>query len=73
MSVPTDRHHRGVVPFAKFFSNRLIEIPHQCHLFQGSKVPLHELAEFLGEHRHCLAVSAHVGKRDPRDNATRAD
>jgi hypothetical protein len=33
MAVPPDRHHRGVVPVAKFFSNRLIEIPHQCNLF----------------------------------------
>jgi hypothetical protein len=35
---PPDRHHRGAVPVAKFFSSRLIEISHQCDLFQGAKI-----------------------------------
>jgi hypothetical protein len=63
--VPPDRHHRGVVPISKPFSNRLIEIPHQCNLFQVAKVPLHELAEFLADPGHRLPVAAHIGKRDP--------
>jgi hypothetical protein len=60
------------VPVSKFFSNRLIEIPHQFDLLQSAKVPLHELSELLAEHRHCLSVTAHIGKSDPRDDATRA-
>jgi hypothetical protein len=71
-AVPPDRHHRGVAPVPKFFSNRLIEFPHQCDLFQRAKVPVHELSELLAEHCHCLSVAAHIGKRDPRDAATRA-
>jgi hypothetical protein len=60
------------VPAAKFISNRLIKIPHQCDLFQVAKVALHELSEILAKHCHCLSMAAHVGKRDPRDDATRA-
>jgi hypothetical protein len=60
------------MPAAKFFSNRLIETPHQRDLFQVAKVPMHELSELLAEYRHCLSMSAHISKRDPRDNATRA-
>ena len=32
---PPDRPHRGVVPVAKLFSNRLIEIPHQVRSVPG--------------------------------------
>ena len=57
---------------AEFFSNRLIEFAHQCDLCQLTQVPLHELSKLLSERRHCLSMAAHVGKRDPRDDAARA-
>jgi hypothetical protein len=53
------------VPISKFFSNRMIEISHQCYLFQIAKVLMHEFSELLAEHRHFLSVSAHIGKRYP--------
>jgi hypothetical protein len=70
--MPPDRDHSCIVSAGKFFSNSLIEIPHQRDLFQVGKALLHELAELLAEHRHCLSMAAQIGKRDPRDYATRA-
>ena len=55
-AVPSDCDHRGVVPVSEFFSNGLIEILHQFDLFQGAKVPLHELSEL---HRGALPVQKH--------------
>jgi hypothetical protein len=60
------------VHVAEFFSNRLIEFSHQPDLCQLTQVPLHELSKLLAERRHCLSMAAHVGKRDPRDDAARA-
>src|SRR5918992_2508482 len=71
-AVPADRDHRGVVHVAEFLSNRLIEFPHQPDLCQLAQVPLHGLSKLLAERRHCLSMAAHVGKRDPRDDAARA-
>ena len=71
-TVPANSHHRGVVHVAEFFSNRLIEFSHQPDLWQLTQVPLHELSKFLTKRRHCLSMAAHVGKRDPRHDAARA-
>ena len=71
-AVPADRDHRGVVHVAELFSNRLIEFSHQPDLRHLTQVPLHEISKLLAERRHCLSMAAHVGKRDPRDDAAGA-
>jgi hypothetical protein len=58
---------------AKFFSNCLIEIPHEWNLFQGAKVQVHEFPELLAYRRHSVSVAAHIGERDTSDDAARAD
>jgi hypothetical protein len=71
--VPSDRYHRGVMPAAKFFSNCLIEIPHEWDLFQGAKVQVHKFPELLAYCRHSVSVAAHMRERDTSDDAARAD
>ena len=72
-AVPPDRHHSGVVHGVEFFSNGLIEIPHQSDLFQRAKVSLHEFLKLLAERHDGQSMPAHIGKRDTRDDATGAD
>jgi hypothetical protein len=57
--MPPDCHHRGIVPSAKFFANRLVEISHQCDLFQIAQILMHQFSELLAEHRQLLSVAAH--------------
>jgi hypothetical protein len=57
---------------AEFFLNRLIEVSHQRSLRQFTQVPLHELSKLSAERRDCLPMAAHIGKRDPRHDAARA-
>ena len=63
--VRPEAHHRGVVALTKDFSNRLIQVPHQCDLFDEVEVFLHELAELHAEDCHSLSVPTHVGERNP--------
>ena len=62
-------------------STTLLQTPlHSLHLelgakmtpFAGYDMPVSYPAGILAEHRHCLSVTAHIGKSDPRDDATRA-
>lgn len=72
-SVKPNRDHRGIVPAAKICSNHLIEVAHQCALFQVEKVSMHEFTQLLAERRYGRPVSTDVGKRDARHDATGAD
>jgi lipid A 3-O-deacylase PagL len=72
-AVPSYRHHRGVVHPIELLANRVVEVPHESDLFQGSKVSLHQLLKLLAERLHRESMPADIGKRDARDDATRAE
>jgi hypothetical protein len=72
-AVPSYRHHRGVVHAIELLANRLIEVPHESDLFEGTKVSLHQLLKLLAERLHRESMPADIGKRDARDDATRAE